>query len=161
MTTQDLLEELKKLGIISQDGEDLRITDLADLTFIHQDTGSKFRFEVNGQGELTSTKIPNKSLADRVKEKLSENDITTLPDNVRGFIGQLRMKEAGKGSEDVPKDAKINADRLKIGAFYAPLSTDTIFGCSRAFIELENTADCDFPLEGCYLTYTRPNSNDV
>ena len=25
---------------------------------------------------------------------------------------------------------------------------------------MENTADCDFSLEGCYLHYTRPNSQN-
>ena len=51
------------------------------------------------------------------------------------------------------------SDRVKIGAFYAPLDTDVVHGCTRAFVELENTSDSDFCLQGCYLHYTRPTDD--
>jgi hypothetical protein len=52
-----------------------------------------------------------------------------------------------KSSKEIDKvnsytqDAKLGADRVKIGAVYAPLNTDTVFGCSHAYVELENTSD--------------------
>jgi hypothetical protein len=43
------------------------------------------------------------------------------------------------------------SDRLKIGAVYAPIPDRTLFGCSHAYIELENTSDQDINLKGCSL----------
>jgi hypothetical protein len=57
-------------------------------------------------------------------------------------------------------DIKLYSDRIKIGSFYAPASTNTTFGCSHCFIELENTSNKDFPLDGCYLHLCR-NVNNV
>ena len=37
MTESEVLDLLKRQGIIREDGENLRITDLSDITFIHQD----------------------------------------------------------------------------------------------------------------------------
>ena len=58
---------------------------------------------------------------------------------------------------------KLYSDRLKIGAFYAPASTNKTFGCSHCFVELENTSDSDIPLEGCYLHYLKgtTDSNSI
>ena len=67
---------------------------------------------------------------------------------------------SGNINLSITQDAGIYSDRIKIGAFYAPYDTDNVFGCSRAFVELENTADCDFSLEGCYLHYTRPDKDN-
>jgi hypothetical protein len=80
---------------------------------------------------------------------------------MRGFISNLRLFESGKVNEFsklnlYTSDAGLHSDRLRIGSFYAPKEGDTVFGCSRAFVELENTADCDFALEGCYLHLTKP-----
>jgi len=72
----------------------------------------------------------------------------------------VRFAEFNKNSDikiEIKSDARLYSDRVKIGAFYAPYDTDTVYGCNRAFVELENTADCDFNLEGCYLHYTCPN----
>ena len=162
MTETEIIELLKEMGIVREEGDNLHISDLADLTFIHQDTNQRFKLSINSDGELVSQKVPNDSdlLDTRVK-----NSEVTLNENVRGFIGQLRIAENNKteGNVDIAitQDARIYADRVKIGAFYAPLSTDQVFGCTRAFVELENTADCDFSLQGCYLHYTGPNNIGV
>ena len=161
MTQTEVINLLKEMGIVREEGQDLQINDISDLTFIHSATGNKFKFTVDGEGNLTSQRVPEEDelLASRVTA--SEVD---LKENVRGFIGQLRIAENNKTPGNVQititQDARIYSDRVKIGAFYAPYDTDTVFGCSRAFVELENTADCDFPLEGCYLHYTRPNASN-
>lgn len=161
MTQTEVINLLKEMGIVKEDGENLSINDISDLTFIHEDTGARFKFTVDGEGNLTSQKVPNEEdlLASRVEKSKVE-----LKENVRGFIGQLRIAEnnsnVGNVQISITQDARIYSDRLKIGAFYAPLGDDTVFGCSRAFIELENTADCDFCLQGCYLHYTRPDETN-
>lgn len=157
MTQTEVINLLKEMGIVREEGQDLKISDIADLTFIHQDTGNRYKFTVNGEGNLVSQRVPDNSelLSTRI-----EDSQVQLKNNVRGFVGQLRMAEnniSGNINLSITQDAGIYSDRIKIGAFYAPYSTDTIFGCSRAFVELENTADCDFSLEGCYLHYTRPD----
>ena len=151
MDEAGLIEKLKEMGIVREEGQGLEINDISDLTFIHQDTGSKFKFIVDSSGELRSQKLGVSS------ELLSfRTQGIELKDNVRGFIGQLRSAE--NNVSNIAIDAGINADRVKIGAFYAPLKDDEIHGCNRAFVELENTSDSDFYLDGCYLHYTCPNS---
>lgn len=159
MTEAEVINLLKEMGIVREDGQNLQITDLSDITFIHQDTGRRFKFYVDSEGNLKSIKLPEKG--ETLPERITNSEVE-LKQNVRGFIGQLRIAENNKDDNNVDititQDARIYSDRLKIGAFYAPLDTDTVFGCTRAFIELENTADCSFNLEGCYLHYTCPNS---
>lgn len=156
MTETEIINLLKEMGIVKEDGQHLQISDLSDLTFIHQDTGRRFKFSVNGDGELVSQQLPEEEdlLSSRV-----ETSGVDLKSNVRGFIGQLRMAESSKAGNAIAitSDARIFSDRVKVGAFYAPLSTDTVHGCTKAFVELENTADCDFSLQGCYLHFTCPN----
>ena len=66
MTDQELIEKLKELGIIYEEntgeGNTLKISSISDITFIHQATGKNFSFEVNSEGSLVSTEIPNKTL---------------------------------------------------------------------------------------------------
>ena len=162
MTQTEVINLLKEMGIVKQDGQDLQINDIADLTFIHSDSGKKFKFKVDSDGNLNSQEVPSRSqlLASRVVSSKVE-----LKKNVRGFIGQLRIAEnnntLGNVEIGVAQDARIYADRVKIGAFYAPFEGDQVHGCSRAFVELENTADCDFSLEGCYLHFTCPNETNT
>lgn len=162
MTQTEVINLLKEMGIVKQDGQNLEINDIADLTFIHSDSGKKFKFKVDSEGNLNSQEIPSKSdlLASRVVSSKVE-----LKKNVRGFIGQLRIAEnnntLGNVEIGITQDARIYADRVKIGAFYAPFEGDQVYGCSRAFVELENTADCDFSLEGCYLHFTCPNETNT
>lgn len=157
MTETEVLDLLKKQGIIKEDGGDLTITGLSDITFIHQDTNKKYKFFTDASGELVSQEVPDDSslLSSRVT-----NSGVNLTTSGRGFIGQLRVAEYNKANPASQLIATANAglysDRVKIGAFYAPLITDEVFGCTRAFVELENTSDSDFCLNGCYLHYTRP-----
>lgn len=160
MTQTEVINLLKELGIVREEGKDLQISDIADLTFIHQATGTKFRFTVDSSGNLVSQQVPE--LEELLSTRIEDSQVQ-LKNNVRGFIGQLRMAEnniSGNINLSITQDAGIYSDRIKIGAFYAPYDTDNVFGCSRAFVELENTADCDFSLEGCYLHYTRPDKDN-
>lgn len=163
MTPQQLIEELKKLGIVYTDENGLQLNSIADVTFVHQATGKQFKFEVDTEGELRSSELPKTA-------ELLESRINALKDtvgeintdkNVRGFVAKLHCGET-KSVPDIntKNDVKINSDRVKIGAVYMPLVTDTTFGCSHAFIELENTSDKDFPLNGCYLHYIHPNKDN-
>lgn len=158
MTQTEILELLKERGIICEDGEDLQITNLSDITFIHQDTGKKYKFFINESGELINQEIPNDE--DLLSNRVLNSDVDLDGWSARGFIGRLRFAEYNKANPSMKLSETSNiglySDRLKIGAFYAPLDTDIVHGCTRAFVELENTADCDFCLQGCYLHYTRP-----
>lgn len=161
MTETEVINLLKNMGIVKEEGSNLQISDLSDLTFIHQETGRKFKFYVDSEGNLRSIRLPGEG--ESLDERVTASGVD-LKQNVRGFIGQLRIAENNKtdGNVDITitQDARIYSDRVKIGAFYAPLDTDNVFGCTRAFVELENTADCDFNLQGCYLHYTCPNSTN-
>ena len=158
MTQTEVINLLKEMGIVREDGQNLVINDISDITFVHQDTGRKYKFSIDSEGNLRSIKLPEQG--ETLQERVTASEVT-LNQNVRGFIGQLRIAENNKDSNNVSisitQDARIYADRVKIGAFYAPLNTDNIFGCNRAFVELENTSDCDFNLQGCYLHFTHPN----
>ena len=156
MTKDELIVMLRDLGIIYETNNGVEINDLnlEDIVFIHQASGRKYKFSIDADGILHSQEMANDSdkFATRISNaKMAIGDTYT---DVRGFIGQFRLAEAG-GKRTA--DAKLNSDRLKIGAFYAPLSNDIVHGCSHSFVELENTSDQDYPLDGCYLHWTGPN----
>lgn len=161
MTESEVLDLLKKQGIIRQDGEDLRITDLSDITFIHQDTGKKYKFFINESGDLINQEIPNDE--DLLSNRVIASGVDLDSWSARGFIGRLRLAEYNKANPSnrlsETQNIGLYSDRIKIGAFYAPLDTDIVHGCTRAFVELENTSDSDFCLQGCYLHYTRPTDD--
>jgi hypothetical protein len=158
MTESEVLDLLKKQGIIREDGENLRITDLSDITFIHQDTGKKYKFFINESGDLINQEIPNDE--DLLSNRVIASGVDLDSWSARGFIGRLRLAEYNKANPSnrlsETQNIGLYSDRIKIGAFYAPLDTDIVHGCTRAFVELENTSDSDFCLQGCYLHYTRP-----
>lgn len=163
MTADQLIEELKKLGIIYETNEggnsDLRISSISDITFIHQATGKQFKFEVNSEGSLVSSEVPEITLEERI-DALSETSYKiNETEQFRGFVAKLHCSEA-KTDPVKTGDVKLNSDRIKIGAVYMPHFGDTAFGCSHAFIELENTSDKDFPLNGCYLHFLHPDTNN-
>lgn len=96
MTESEILDLLKKNGIICEDGKDLRISDLSDITFIHQDTGKKYKFFINESGELINQLVPNNDdlLSNRIKNSGVELDTWSA----RGFIGRLRLAEYNKAN---------------------------------------------------------------
>lgn len=164
MTPQQLIEELKKLGIVYTDENGLQLNSIADVTFVHQATGKQFKFEVDAEGELRSSELPktDELLVSRINAlKKTSGEIST-DQHIRGFVSKLHYGETKPSTLNMntTSDVKINSDRVKIGAVYMPLTTDTVFGCSHAFIELENTSDKDFPLNGCYLHYIHPNKEN-
>ena len=154
MEKSEIIEWLADNGIIvTADGnENIRISNLADITFIHQGTGQAFKFEVDSEGQLKGTKLSDITLEDRMKAanfKLGPEFGFT---NIRGFVGSLGFNEQTKVT-DPKKDLGLYSDRIKIGSIYAPVEGQQIFGCSHAFIELENTSNRDFQLSGCYLHF--------
>lgn len=155
MTESEIIGLLKRMGIVAVESSetddsgniiytDLKINDISDITFINEDTKARYKFKIDSEGNLTGTELPNDS--DLLENRSKDIDIKSQ--YVRGIIAQINNPNG-----DITKDYKLNSDRIKIGAFYAPLNTDTIFGCSRAFVELENTSNIDIPLQGCYLHF--------
>ena len=164
MTDQQLIEKLKELGIVYEtttDGESsLQLSSISDVTFIHQATGKQFKFEVNAEGSLVSSEIPSKTLEKRIAALSKSQYAISETNQYRGFVAKLHCSENSTSPINT-NDVKLNSDRVKIGAVYMPLTTDTVFGCSHAYVELENTSDKDFPLNGCYLHFLHPdNSNN-
>lgn len=155
MTQEELINALKEMGIVYESGGGLNINNLSvdGITFVHTASGKKFKFYVNSQGELCNDEIPDESML--LNNRATKVQYTPTK-NVRGYIGCLGAKESGlKWNADLG----LGADRLKIGAFYAPFSTDLAHGCTHSFIELENTSNKDIALSGCYLHLTRPNED--
>jgi len=156
MTQAEIKEWLKNNGIhLTDDGsEALRIDNLADITFIHEETGKQFKFFSDANGELKSQELLSTSLEKRMKDA---NFVITGddPTNLRGLVGCFRYAELKKEKPDTPivstSDFGQYSDRVKIAAIYAPKNGQDAFGCSHAFIELENNSDKDFHLDGCYL----------
>ena len=157
MTQEEMIKALSEMGIIREENGDLKVNDLAvdDITFIHQATGKRYKFGITEDGSIHSQEIgkASDSFENKIKGK-------TLVDDVRGFIGQVRLSENTLGLTRT-SDARLYSDRLKIGAFYAPFSTDLAHGCSHSYVELENTSDVDFSLDGFYLHYTRPDNTGI
>ena len=162
MTKEELFKELINMGLVKNTGTEQEpiytINDFADINLINQDTGKIFKISVDSNGAIRSDLLPDNSglLDTRIK-----NSQVELKQNVRGFCGQLGFAEGIKEGQPlaINTDIGLYADRIKIGAFYAPFKTDTVHGCNRAFIELENTSNKDFQLTGCYLHFTKPNED--
>lgn len=163
MTKEELFRELIDMGLVKNSGTEqnpvYEINDFADITLVNEDTGKIFKIDVDSEGNIRSNLVPDRVtlLDNRVQQSQVE-----LKQNVRGFIGQLRMAEGVKSGVplSISGDIGLYADRIKIGAFYAPFKNDKVHGCNRAYIELENTSDSDFQLQGCYLHITCPNTDN-
>ena len=161
MTVYEMIEQLSDMGIIYTDAEGLKLSDISDITFINEDTRKKFNFKVSPEGELKSIEIPEKTLKERINYLKSTNYPINEESSYRGFVSKLLAGEAGINPTPSDKitDLKLNSDRLKIGALYCPLKTDTKFGCTHGYIELENTSDKNVSLDGCYLHFLHPDSS--
>lgn len=164
MTKEELFKELINMGLVKNTGTEqapvYEINDFADINLVNQDTGKIFKISVNSDGSIRSDLIPDNT--ELLSSRILKSDLSLgSTQNVRGFIGLLGLAEAQKAGSKLllSTDIGLYADRIKIGAFYAPFITDKVYGCNRAFIELENTSDKDFCLKGCYLHFTRPVDN--
>ena len=159
MTAEEILQTLAEKGIISLDpitGKYTGLQPLDGITLINEETGKQFEITIDAYGEINIREISRneKTLEDRLSVYSDfPPDEKASWDNWRGFVGQLRIKE--ENISEPKRDAGLCSDRIKIGSFYAPSSTQLTFGCSHGFIELENTSDTDFHLDGCYLHYAR------
>lgn len=157
MTQEEILNMLKSMGIVYIDDNGLQLSDISDVSFINKDSGNRFKFSVTSTGELKSDEILEKTLKDTVDELG-----TAISKDVgkRGFISRLLCRTDGYNidSATAKSDLGLRSDRLKIGAFYSPLKTDTKFGCSHGYIELENTSDKDIPLDNIYIHFMHPDS---
>ena len=188
MTNEELLEKLKELGIIN-DNDEIVLNDIESIRFINSETGNKFDISVDAYGNVISKKYDGTKSLEFNINKATEKNINELLKctnrvfynaetgesttngfvDVRGFVSRYNdLKKGGSLSSiqnasdhKLGKTFGINADRIKIAAVYAPLSTDNKISCTHAYVELENTSNQDFPLDGCYLHFYRPivNSN--
>lgn len=165
MTQQEILQLLRSMGISTDEQNNLNLS--SDVVFVHQDTGIKFKLRIDSEGNLTTSKISDNTLAQKIKTAFGTDATSVGDDNrIRGFVGRLGLatqnveRASNESAMTELSDIKLYSDRIKIGSFYAPASTNTAFGCSHCFVELENTSDKDFPLDGCYLHLCR-NVNNV
>jgi len=162
MTEQEMLDKLTELGIIyNNDNGELQLNSVESVKFIHEGTGKEFVFKSNAYGELKGEEIRT----DTIENRLANLDSSVIADDFgffRGFAAQLMMGEQATKSSRVAdtKDWGLNSDRIKISAIYAPLNTDIVYGCTHGYIELANSSDKDFNLEGCYLHFARTNDTD-
>lgn len=130
------------------------LNDIEKIKFINGETGKKFDVSMNPYGEFDIKEEQTKSMLDYVTKSNGTSWLDELPDDYktdRSFVSILKGK---KKSKDITKDLRLDADRIQIGAIYAPLNTDTIHGCTHGYIELTNTSNEDFYLDGCYLHYS-------
>lgn len=152
MTEQEMLDKLIDMGIVYEDNTGLQMSKISDVTFINQNTGKTFKFEVDSEGELKSTEIPSITLAKKIENISRATYPISQNTDFRGFIAKL-LAGGANINPLATTDLGLKSDRVKIGAVYCPLNTDTKFGCSHGYIELENTSDEDIPLDGCYLHF--------
>lgn len=169
MTNQEIIKALVTQGIITvhfvdstlaNDNEKYAASNIVDytfnkvgsVTFVNEDTGKTYEFSADAYGELKGKLIEESTTFEaqlRSKGKTLNADFVSG----RGFIGNFNDLIANKA--DSGADRKLDADRIRIGAVYAPLTTDVTHGCSHAYVELENTSDKDYNLSGCGLHIIR------
>lgn len=173
MTKEEIAEKLAELGIIRSENGNWELNPVSGITFINQETGNKFDYSVDPYGALRCQKpITAETLYNRLTKQnlyiqdgsnyIPDTDMRDSKNLVRGIIGRLGLREgktAGANITEV-KDIGLYADRLKIGAWYAPESSTTAYGCSHGYIELENTGNSEFNLKGVNLYYTYFNESN-
>lgn len=183
MTDKEIIQALKKMGIIvnveysaDEYGEytvikslnHVSLAPVADITFINQETGNKFKYSVDSEGNLVGKYAGNENSEENTIEDFLNR---VNPDGydqenyqaVRGFICDYLSRKSGKtkliDGVNKSKDTGKQSDRLRFSSFYAPIVTDEKHGCTHSFIELENTSEVDIPLTGIYLHFFNPAEN--
>ena len=153
MEKQEIIDWLAKNGIIVTDnGGELKLNDVSEITLIHEGSGKSFKYTTDAEGNLRSNEIREDTLEERLAKSgisVASNDANN---NIRGLVGMLGEAEAGKAPNQTG-DIGLRSDRVKIGSMYCPRENQKSWGCSHAYVELENTSDRDFQLDGCYLYY--------
>lgn len=154
MATRDGLIEL---GIIKEtENEDLfELDNISGITFITENN-DKYDIGIDSEGKLKTTKHASGTevtLASLVQQAKTWpiGPFTFEHSTVRGFAAKI-LYAKNKATDALTKDWIFNADRIKIGNLYFKGRCD-IPHCSHAYIELENTSNDDFPLDGCKLSY--------
>lgn len=161
MTKEEVIEILKEMGIVNDNS--LKLNPVSDITFINEDTGKTYNITIDPNGNLVSKLVVDGTISDEVASL--NMTISKTPDDIRGFIARLNGARYTKDTQLnlTPSDNYgVNSDRLKIGSIYAPFKEDTIYGCSHAFIELENTdPNNSYNLNGFYLYFTHMIGTEV
>lgn len=181
MTNKEIIAALKEMGIVinvkykqGEDGEDtdeilsvdnMSLAPISDFSFVNTDTGKKFTYSVDSEGNLVGKDNSVQTIEEFMTElKTNAGDYDKQTGNVRGFISDYLFRRKGIYDTAVgvnkTSDTGLNSDRLRFSAIYAPLSTDKSFGCTHSFIELENSSDIDIPLTGVYLHMYDPAANN-
>lgn len=160
MTEREIINLLKNMGIVHDSEGGLQLSSVSDVTFINNDTGKQFKYEVNSEGELVGNEVITNTLTNKLNELAKTGRGISTASSFRGFIARLLCADAtdSKITATYGKDVGIYADRVAIAGVYCPLSTDTKFGCTHGFIEIANVSQVDIPLDGCYLHYLHPAS---
>lgn len=176
----EIIEALNDLGII-QDNDKLQINNVEDIKFISTN-GDTYKVSVDSEGELVSKKIEDGLLSNYVSKAKSINFPSTGNSTSESFTTPSLKAFAAKilytikalkypladevadteanhiaawqavNTANVTKDWKLYSDRVKIGQVYIK-GTSNNPKCSHAYVELENTSDEDFPLDGCVLYF--------
>ena len=173
MERNEIIKWLESNGIIGLTQTDDELFDklsfnaVGDITFINQ-LNEKFKYTIDTDGNLKGSKVNETTFADMISKvpnlKIDENIQPNQFKNTRGFIGTYNEYKKGYKNADgitadntynYNKDMKLLADRIKIGNIYAPIPDSTVFGCTHGYIELENTSDQDYPLDGFYIHFAR------
>ena len=148
----------------------IEFSQISKLSLINEGNGETVSYTVDSEGNLvgnieTSQKDTFQyKLENAVEFNYDGMDLSTDPENTeknvggkpvnsnetRGFIAKMNNFSSST------KDAGLSSDRVKIGSFYSPKDSDSVFGCSHAFIELENSSQTDYYLDGCYLHFAGP-----
>ena len=180
MTQQEIMDWLAENGlIINQNGEgedatfeSLSLNPISDITFINEATRKTYKFSVDSEGNLrgvavnkgttlgerlTAAKFP---IAEIYADTMNKTFNAVSNGTMRGLVGTLGEYEGGyrdawQPTKKITDNIGLFSDRIKITSIYAPLNTQKTFGCTHAFVELENSSQTDFQLDDVYLHYVR------
>lgn len=182
ITMAEIIEALNDMGIIYNDSSDtLTINKIEEIKFINAN-GDTYKVGVDSEGELVSKRVEDALLSSYVATAKTINFPSTgnstsesfttpslkafaakilytikalkypidsgVTDNVSNHIAAWQSANTA----NVTKDWKLYSDRIKIGQVYMK-GTSTNPKSSHAYIELENTSDENFPLDGCVIYF--------
>ncbi len=181
-TMAEIIEALNDMGIIYNDSSNsLALNNVEEIKFISAN-GDTYKVGIDSEGELVSKKVEDALLSSYVSAAKSINFPSTGNSTTESFTTPSVKAFAAKifytikalkypiedGVTDTPenhvaawqsvntsnvtKDWKLYSDRVKIGQVYMKGTSDNPKS-SHAYIELENTSDENFPLDGCVIYF--------
>lgn len=154
MTEQEVKDWLIANNYITADGklDGTNLSNLSEITFIHEGSQKKFNITVDSEGTLRSKEITNitEDSGNESKDFVSRGAVAYYNLGVNYETQSAALLSTVQGASMV-----VRGDRVRISEWYIPTSTQTQFNCSHDFIEITNCGTDNYPLNSAKIFFVK------